>query len=58
LLRRRDTPVDLAPAEFDAAAIAAVLWHASREPSAVPTSISEPSPWKTAARRAQVDREP
>ena len=56
LLRRPRVAADVPVAEFDAAAIAAALWHAGRQsPSAVSPTDDEPSAWKKAGRRGQAD---
>jgi acetyl-CoA carboxylase, biotin carboxylase subunit len=62
LLRRPRTSPAPTDADFDASAIAAALWHASDQnhppQSPNPSSGETSSPWKTAARHAQVDRQP
>jgi acetyl-CoA carboxylase biotin carboxylase subunit len=60
-LLKRPRPVRTVTSdEFDAAAIAAALWQAKQDAPADAQSAANDatSPWKTAARRAQVDRQP
>jgi acetyl-CoA carboxylase biotin carboxylase subunit len=59
LLRRpRTAPKDFS-SDFDIAAIAAGLWHETRnEQSGRNVSATEESPWKSRGRREQLDRQP
>jgi acetyl-CoA carboxylase biotin carboxylase subunit len=59
LLRRPRTAAKDFSSDFDIAAIAAALWHETRnEQSGSKVSATEESRWKSAGRREQLDRQP
>jgi acetyl-CoA carboxylase biotin carboxylase subunit len=59
LLRRPRTAAKDFSSDFDIAAIAAALWHETRnEHSGSKVSAAEESRWKSAGRREQLDRQP
>jgi acetyl-CoA carboxylase biotin carboxylase subunit len=60
LLRRPRTTSPPSSTEFDAAAIAAALFHATHQAGSAEAAAqsAEPSPWRAASRREQVDRQP
>ncbi len=59
LLRRPRTAAKDFSSDFDIAAIAAALWHETRnEQSGGQVSTTEESRWKSAGRREQLDRQP
>jgi acetyl-CoA carboxylase biotin carboxylase subunit len=59
LLRRPRTAAKDFSSDFDIAAIAAALWHETRnEQSGSKVSVAEESRWKSAGRREQLDRQP
>jgi len=60
LLRRPRSVSPPSSAEFDAVAIAAALHYATQQAGSAeaPAQSAEPSPWRAASRREQVDRQP
>src|SRR5271170_5921589 len=59
LLRRPRVLGSETSCEFDAAAVAAAMWHATQESKTViADGADETSRWKSAGRREQVDRQP